>query len=965
MGALLKTGASVLALLAAPTALAQQAPAGDVGLPAGEGVSDSAQDIIVTGSRIVRRSFEATSPIVSVDAEILASTGNVTLEGALNQLPQFAPGTTAFSNGLDDNGQATLNLRGLGAQRNLVLLDGRRLQPSSSTQVVDINTLPSILIGGAEIITGGASAVYGSDAISGVVNFTLRQIEGIEVSGQNTITSRGDGGIREIGIGAGTRFADGRGRITVGASYTERDAVNLNSRDFFRNNTGVSSTIGAGLYAPSTNPVSAAAIDAAFGAYGIAPGTVAPSASIGVNADGTLFSTGLGVFNYRGDTPYIYNNGTSLAQQEQYTLIQIPLQRKSVFGKADFEVAPSVTIYAQGLYTDYQSTTISDPAPNAGLWNLAVPITSPFIPDALKPLLASRPNPDGPLLVTKRYLDSGPRLKVHDSTTWQILAGVTGTLVGDVTFDFYGSHGKSSLTDSTHGSIFADRTQQMVAAADGGAAYCGNGTGFDPFAVHNSPECTAYFSGTTVNRTSTTQDVLELTLQGPLAKLPAGDLRFALGADYRRNKFAFAPDPQQIVGNVVGITSTSPTGGSTRAIEGFAELLVPLLRDLPAIHSLEVDLAYRYSDYDHSGGVSTYKADVDWRVTPWLQVRGGYQRAIRAPNVGELFTANTGLFPTIGLATQGAGDPCDIRGPYRTGSNGAQVRELCLQQGVPGVLVDSYVNNVRQVAAFMTGNTALTPEKANTYTIGAVFSPRDAGPWLSGLSLSVDYYHIEINDAIATIPVTLSLSKCFNGDGSNPTYDPANYYCKLIGRTPTSGGITNALMPYLNIGGYRTSGVDVQFDWSVPVAANGLRLGLSTVVNYLKSFEIQNEPGSPFQEFAGTTGGQAPLPRWRATTSLSFGNRSVGALLRWRHLGGMRDFTRVTNPASNVPGVQAFDYFDLSARAEVSDQLGFRFGINNLADRQPPVVGGAPGTTNASVYETLGRTFYLSARMHF
>jgi outer membrane receptor protein involved in Fe transport len=209
---LLVISASALALAGTPAFAQDEPDAAEMAADAG------ANEIVVTGSRIARRDFEAASPIVTLGADAVAATGQATLEGALNQLPQFSAGSTAFSNDLNATGQATLNLRGLGAQRNLVLLDGRHLQPSNSSQVIDINTIPSILVGGTEIISGGASAVYGSDAISGVVNFKVRELDGVEISGQNTLTERGDGGIREISIGAGTRFADGRGRIIVGAA---------------------------------------------------------------------------------------------------------------------------------------------------------------------------------------------------------------------------------------------------------------------------------------------------------------------------------------------------------------------------------------------------------------------------------------------------------------------------------------------------------------------------------------------------------------------------------------------------------------------------------------------------------------------------------------------------------------------------------------------------------------------------
>jgi outer membrane receptor protein involved in Fe transport len=684
---LLMVSASILSFAATP-AMAQDSAGGTA-------AESGTSEIVVTGSRIARRDFEAASPIVTLGSDAVSATGSVTLEGALNQLPQFSAGSTAFSNELNATGQATLNLRGLGAQRNLVLLDGRRLQPSNSSQVIDINTIPTILVGGTEIISGGASAVYGSDAISGVVNFKLRQLNGVEISGQNTLTEHGDGGIREVSIGAGTRFADGRGQIIVGAAYTDRDAININNRAFFRENRGVSGTIPFGMFTPGANLPSQAAMNDAFAAYGVAAGTVLPSSSIGINPDGTLFSSGRGVHNYRGNLSVLYNNGQALLQVPELTYTQIPLERISTFGRATFEATDNIKLFVQGLYTDYTSVTIQDAAPNAGLWTLRVPRSNPFIPAALNPLLDSRANPTAPVVITKRYSEAGPRKVDHEATTWQVLGGASGSFGGSgITWELYGSTGKSVVDDISYGSVFANKAQQLVAAADGGASLCAGG--YNPFSPTNSPECAAYISGVTTNRTETKQDVVELNFQGAIAQLPAGELRFAVGAGYRRNEFAFTPDPQQVTGNIVAIARTSPTAGSTSAKEIYAELLIPVLSDLPAIRELTIDAAYRYSDYKRSGGVSTYKVDVDWTVVNGVRLRGGYQRAIRAPNVGELYTATTGVFPTIGVAPA-AGDPCDLRSTFRAGANEAKVRDICLSQGMLGPIYDNFRTDVSQV----------------------------------------------------------------------------------------------------------------------------------------------------------------------------------------------------------------------------------------------------------------------------
>jgi len=961
------TAASCIALC---VAAAGPAWAQETGAPQGDADGASTTDeIVVTGSRIARRDFQASSPIVTMDSSTVGSTGRVTLEDSLNQLPQFSAGSGAYSSGINSTGQATLNLRGLGASRNLILLDGRRLQPANSQQVVDINILPKNLIGDIEVISGGASAVYGSDAISGVVNFKLRQLTGLEITAQSNISEEGDGGVRDISGAYGTKFAQGKGHVLLAASYSDRDALDVNSRAFFRSSQGVSSSIPEAFFNGGANAPNRNTVNALFGQYGVPAGAVTPTAGFGVNNDGTLFATGLGVYNYRNNTPFVYNSGTALLEMPRDTYPQLPLKRWSTFGKVDFEVSPSVKLFVQGLYTNTKSVTSGDAAPNAG-WQLSLPVTNPFIPAALRTLLASRPNPNAPVSLLKRYSEAGARITTHDATTYQITAGASGRFgASDITWDISGSHGDSRNTDDLSGAVFASRVQKLVSAADGGASLCAGG--YNPFQTNGvSAECAAYISGTAGTRTRTAQDMVELNLQGPIANLPAGELRFAAGADYRRNSFAFEPDAQYQSGDVVGIPRTAPTNGSTRAVEGYAEVSAPLIHDTFAIRSMVLGLAYRYSDYDRSGGVSTYKADLDWTVVPGFRLRGGYQRAIRAPNVGELFSGAIGSFPTIGLITNGGGDPCDTRSRYRTGMNGAAVRAICVAQGLSPALVDAYVNNVPQVAAFSTGNPDLKPEKADTFTLGGVLAPRMASPWLSHLSLSVDYYKIKIADAIAVIPTTVALNKCFNADGSNPSFATNNFYCGLIGRDAVSGGITNALQPYLNLGGYRTSGVDMQLDWSLNLSEIGAgggdtRLRLSTLVSYLDSFQIQQLPGAPWQEQAGSIGGGSAFPRWKANTTLTLGDDRFSGLLRWRYTGGMYDISRVTDATSTVPGVRAYSYFDASVQARIGKDYSLRLGINNLTDKQPPIVSGVAGSTDAQTYDILGRTFYAAVTAHF
>ncbi len=316
----LSASAAIAIVAAAPPALAQmEAP--------GHSASDDNHDeaIIVTGSRIVRRDFVSDSPITTVGLEAIRNTGEITLDKSLSQLPQFGLGENSTQTGYNTSGQASANLRGLGTFRNLVLLDGRRLQPSNIQQVVDLNTIPSALIETIEVITGGASAVYGSDAIAGVVNIRTKQdFQGIQIDAQNSLTGQGDGAAREISLTAGTNFAGGRGNVVISGSYAHRGTVAYQSREFFRRNEGGTDLrIPTGVYAPGANPPTQAAVDALFAGYGVAPGSVTPDSGLSFNDDGSIFSASNGVFNYRGSQGgLLYNTGSQVNNLNTFLTLQ-------------------------------------------------------------------------------------------------------------------------------------------------------------------------------------------------------------------------------------------------------------------------------------------------------------------------------------------------------------------------------------------------------------------------------------------------------------------------------------------------------------------------------------------------------------------------------------------------------------------------------------------------------------------
>lgn len=956
--------ASFLAVFTAGAAFGQAAE------PASTAATEEVEELVVTGSRISRPDYSSSSPIVTFGEAAITQTGTVNIENALNQLPQFVQGQTQSTIGaVALAGRASLNLRGLGEQRNLVLLDGRRLPLSNANAIVDVNLIPQFILEGVETITGGASAVYGSDAMSGVVNFkTKRHVDGVQIDLRSGISDRGDANTTDVAITAGFQIEEGRGNVMLSAGYTDRDVLFGKDRDFYQ--LGVlSSFIANGTYVPSpTNLPTQAALDTVFAQYGVAAGAVLNSRSLGVNDDASLFGQ-IGVVNYKGPTTeYFSTTGNNVRQPVTYQeYIVNPMERKSFFGKFDYDVTEHIEAYGQFLYNRTTATGQVGWTPTLYVVPI-VPVTNPFIPNDLRTILASRPNPTADFTINQRFMGLAARAFPSDFTVGQYIFGVRGDLpFKDWQWDIYGSYDSTDLVETQDKAILNSRMRALLYAPDGGASICAGG--FNPFGFGNSTnvsrECREYLEAETHDYTQLTQTIFEASIKGSLFAMPAGDLKFAFTLDTRENKFEFDPDPSRENLDIIGTLQTYPAEGSSDVKEAALELLVPLLKDKAFAHRLDLNLGFRVSDYDVSGRVETYKADGMWEPFRGFSFRGGFEHAIRAPNIGELYN-RLGAQAQIG-SPPGQGDPCDVRSSARTGADGAAVRALCVATGVPGQIADTYQYTTVAIGVINSGNTELTPEEADTITFGAVWRPAFDAPLFSDVSISVDYYDIDITDVIGPVSGGTALSKCYNLDGSNPSYEAANVYCQIIQRNATTGGVDIIATPYFNLGGLRTSGVDAQIDWQFPVGPGSLDVNL--IANFTNSYEVQLLEGSAWQEFAGTIDGTQnggiPLPDWKTLTSVTYRLTNFEAGVRWRHLPSMDDVTAVTRPASPARGVPAYDLFDLTLAYRLNDGILFRGGVNNIADEEPPIVGGTIGQTQPGTYDILGRYYYAGLQLNF
>jgi outer membrane receptor protein involved in Fe transport len=337
---------------------------------------------------------------------------------------------------------------------------------------------------------------------------------------------------------------------------------------------------------------------------------------------------------------------------------------------------------------------------------------------------------------------------------------------------------------------------------------------------------------------------------------------------------------------------------------------------------------------------------------------------VRAPNIGELFAADSGSQIAFGTPPASIGDPCDVRSSARTGAGGASVRALCLAQGIPTTVIDNYTFPTTATAGLTRGNRGLEPETADTYNIGFSWQPSSQSPWVSGITLSVDYYDISIKDVISIVPGLTALSKCYNLDGSNPGYDPNNSFCGLL--TRDANGLLQVIRtPYLNLGGLETSGIDVQFAWSAELSELGFGTGrvfFSTGVGYSKGFSIQTLPNTPFQDYGGTNTIGASYPEYKALTSIGYGLGGASVSVRWRYQGSMDDVTSVTTPANPGIGVPAYNLYDLVGTFDISEQWQIRAGITNLTDEDSVFVSSSQTSTDTSVFDAVGRSYYLGLR---
>jgi len=1009
----------------------------------------SAGDIVITGSRIPQPNLTSASPVTVLSSQDIKLSGTTRTEDLLNSLPQsFAAQGSTVSNGA--TGTAEANLRGIGSARTLVLINGRRLQPGDPRNPTsDINFVPASLVKRVDVLTGGASSVYGADAVAGVVNFIIdTSFRGLRIDAQASTFMHDNrlgacdfdqtsglaincpdiakanynsgyrppkgnsinGGAQDISVAFGAGFDDNRGNIMAYATYRKQDAILQATRDY--------SFCALGTYA---EPVPAA------GPFYCGGSSTSPAGRVRVFDP----ATGARILNAHFDAPtHTIQPGFPIFNFAPYNYYQRPDERYTLGFFADYEISPGAHPYLEAMFMNDHSDAQIAPSGNFNnttYLNCDNPLLSAqqlslicqpgFLntDPGLRPTnpVTGLPSDTAFVLIGRRNLEGGGRDDDLEHTSWRIVGGVKGDLLKGLSYDAYYQFGTTRLSETYLNDFSVTRMQRAIDVIDdgNGNAVCRSVVnGQDPNCVPWDIFSPAGVSAAALNYLQTpgfqrghvdetiadanfTFDGGEYGLQTPWSDRGIG---LNVGGEYRKEALDFQTDVEFQSGDLAGQGGpTLPNAGSFDVREGFAELSVPIVSH-SFFEELTVGAGYRYSDYkvnDHHFNTDTYKLSIEFAPIHDIRARASYNRAVRAPNIVELFgPQGLGLAGGVDLCAAGTGS----NGPAGTGLTTAQCLNTFATQIANGNFTVATAtaainagldpNPAFQYNVQLGGNVDLQPETADTYTVGLVLQPR----FIPGLAFTVDYFDIKVKNLITTFPFTGLVTNC------GVTGDPV--FCDLINRDAT-GSLFNlatgsAITLNRNLGSLRTKGIDINGSYSHRIGGLGT-LSASIVGTYLKNlaFDTGLNPGilglDGKYECAGRYGATCsntvagvPSPKWRHKFRLGFTMpNGLGISGQWRYFSEVKNDTLSGDPdlnfiqGSNSPPASAKlaarSYFDLTLSARVADKFNFRLGANNILDKDPPISGGAAlggfsnGNTYPQVYDALGRFLFAGVTIDF
>jgi outer membrane receptor protein involved in Fe transport len=911
-------------------------------------------DIIVTGSRIARPEFEASVPVQVITAKTIEETGKQNVADILSEMP--AVGTATFSRASSNfltsgNGVSTVNLRNMGDKRTLVLVNGRRaVSGIGGSSSVDLNDIPTDLISNVEVITGGASAVYGSEAIAGVVNFTLKDnFEGLEFRGQGGQTGESDNTRTLSSLTAGMNFLD-RGNVTFNFQYDKDNGLRSSAR------------------ARSADDV--------------------PARS-SFSPQGLFFGTGANKYTFDNSNTLIAGQPAALQfNRNALRYISVPVERKLYTTLAHYDFNDKVTAFFEGSYSDVLSNSSLEPLavtnadgigpdgnPSPGL-SVA---DNPFIPAVIRNDLAA--GGEDSLLFRKRLNGVFDRSNFDHRFFYRVVGGLRGTVFNDWHWDVYANQGET--VDHTRSqTALRDRFFFAMDAVDGpnGTVICRDATArangcapFNPFGFNSVSDASAAYITNNHHAFATydadiKEQVAAANLTGELFQMPAGAVKVATGLEYRKEQSSEIYDADTQAGNTMS-NALSNTIGEYHVSEAYLETIVPLLKDAPGAHSLDAEAAVRVGDYSTVGGVTSWKLGLTWAPINDVRLRGVYSSATRAPNIGELFAGANQNFPT------GLTDPCE----GITATTAGALANYC--RSLPGVNAAIAANpnhkyeyalsDSQTIQGFDLSNRNLKQETAKTITAGVVFTPEA----LHNFTASVDWFSIDIKHAINQLPRQVIIDDCTNSLGVSPL-------CQFLTREPvnsargrTAGTVYNIDSPFVNSGGIRTEGIDTQVRYGLDLGARQ-HLQATLTYTYLNKLELKANDELPFDDEVGQLNSAGRLGagfRHRATAMLNYSVGGLDVVWTSRFLSSTED-TKVDpslDPALNRIG--SYVYHDVQMRYSFPwlQRVEAYAGVDNVFDKQPPVIGqdGASNVTGtetaADTYDAIGRFIYAGVQVKF
>ncbi|MFZ5707158.1 MAG: TonB-dependent receptor domain-containing protein [Pseudomonadota bacterium] len=982
---------SIAAFASAP-AFAQAAADGD----------EEGAVIIVTGSRIPQPNLTGVSPVTVVGSQEFKLQGTTRTEDLINSLPQtFAGQGGNLANGA--TGTATVDLRGLGAERTLVLINGRRLMPGDpDSSAADLNMVPAAIVKRVDVLTGGASSTYGSDAVAGVVNFIMdTDFEGFRIDGQYSLyqhnnsndtlkaahARRGfpfpsgntvNGGTVDVTVSFGGKFGDDdQGHFMAYAGYRKLKAVTQSKYD----------------YSSCASQVTAAGV---------------------VNCGGSATSANGTFFDWNSNTLQIGPNRTFLPGFTPYNFaplnyFQRPDERYTAGVFADYEVSPAFHPYMEAMFMD--DRTVAQIAESGNFGNtLSVNCDNPLLsasqraqicvpgnlvtrftetgfplvdagatPITFRDPLTGAPYQRAFLQALRRNVEGGPRRSDLQHTAFRIVGGAKGELSPVWSYDAYYLFGRTNYSQTYFNEFSASRLTNAIDVVTDprtGQPACrvfvlGTDTNCRPYDMFSlggvTPEALNYVQIPGFQRGNTQERVISGTITGLLGeyglKSPwANDgLGVVFGAEYRKESLELDTDVAFSTGDLTGQgAATLPTSGSFDVKELFGEFRLPIVEE-QGIHALTLEGAYRYSDYSSGFTTDTFKIAVDFAPVRDIRFRASFNRAVRAPNVQDLFAP-------IRVALNGNSDPC---------ADGSATAAQCALTGLNPANYPVAGNPAGQYNGLIGGNPNLQPEKSDTKTIGIVFQPT----FLPGFNATVDWFDIKVKNLIQEYGQDVIINQCVT------TGDPT--FCSLIQRDATgslwrsANGFVRDLP--LNIGGLKTRGVDVSAGYTTRIGANSL--SFSIIGTWLDKIETDNGVSAPY-DCAGLYGLVCgiPNPEWRHKARVTFDmENGLGLSLAWRYFGKVKIDRSSSNPTLTGAfspfneKIPAQHYFDLAATYAINDQYTFRMGVQNLLDNDPPIIGanGASAVNNActavfcsgntfpGVYDAMGRYIYAGVTLNF